>query len=41
MFYIDVSYDNIERFHQALNAITPLTNELKNLGVYQNGKQSH
>jgi len=40
MFYIDLSFSDEKRYRQALNAITPLTRELKQLGVYENGKQS-
>ena len=40
MFYIDLSFEDEKRYRQALNAITPLTRELKQLGVYENGKQS-
>lgn len=34
LFYIDVTYDDYVRFHQSLDAIKPLTRELKNLGEY-------
>ena len=40
MFYIDLSFNEERRYRQALNAITPLTRELKQLGIYGNGKQS-
>lgn len=40
MFYIDLSFDQDNRFHQAVNAISPLVNELKILGEYKDGKQS-
>ena len=40
MFYIDLSFDQDHRFHQAVNAISPLVSELKILGEYQDGKQS-
>lgn len=40
MFYIDLSYTDHTRYRQALNAITPLTRELKLLGEYNDGKQS-
>lgn len=40
MFYIDLSFEEYTRYHQAINAITPLTKELKLLGEYENGKQS-
>lgn len=38
MFYIDVTYDDYMRFHQAIDAITPLTKALKNLGEYAEAK---
>lgn len=34
LFYVDVTYDDYIRFHQSLEAIKPLTRELKNLGEY-------
>ena len=40
MFYIDLSFSEERRYRQALNAITPLTRELKQLGVYEDGKQT-
>jgi prephenate dehydratase len=40
LFYIDVMYDNITRYRQSIDAIMPLTKELKVLGEYQDGKQS-
>jgi len=40
MFYIDLSFNDERRYRQALNAITPLTRELKQLGIYESGKQS-
>ena len=40
MFYIDLSFNDERRYRQALNAITPLTRELKQLGIYEDGKQS-
>ncbi|QIK54560.1 prephenate dehydratase [Dysgonomonas sp. HDW5B] len=39
-FYIDVKFDNYERYQQALNAIRPLISELKILGDYPEGRQS-
>ena len=39
-FYVDVVFNDYLRFHQAVDAITPLTREFKILGEYQNGKQS-
>lgn len=40
MFYVDVRFDNIQRMRQAINAITPLTQELKTLGIYREGEQT-
>ena len=40
MFYIDLSVSEYTRYRQAINAITPLTRNLKLLGEYENGKQS-
>ena len=34
MFYIDVTYDNLTRYRQSIDAIKPLTRELKILGEY-------
>ena len=39
-FYIDLAFSDYTRYRQAINAITPLTQELKLLGEYENGKQS-
>lgn len=39
-FYIDVKFDNYERYQQALAAIRPLISELKILGDYPEGRQS-
>jgi prephenate dehydratase len=40
MFYIDVNFKNTERLQQAIDAITPLTQELQILGVYKEGQQT-
>lgn len=34
MFYVDVTYDSLTRYRQSIDAITPLTRELKILGEY-------
>lgn len=39
MFYVDVTYDDLTRYRQSIDAIIPLTKELKILGEYQNAKQ--
>lgn len=35
LFYVDVTFDDEHRFRQAIDAITPLTRELKILGIYK------
>ncbi len=40
LFYIDLSFSDHTRYLQAVNAIAPLTQELKLLGEYEDGKQS-
>jgi len=40
MFYIDLSFNDYKRYKQAINAITPLTRELKLLGEYKNGRET-
>ncbi|MDR2468976.1 MAG: prephenate dehydratase [Tannerella sp.] len=40
MFYIDLTYTDYLRYRQALDAILPLTRDLKILGEYAEGKQS-
>lgn len=35
LFYIDVTYDNLTRYRQSIDAIMPLTKELKVLGEYK------
>ncbi len=40
MFYIDLTFDDYMRYQQSIEAIKPLTANLKNLGEYKIGKQS-
>lgn len=40
MFYIDLTFDDYTRYSQSIDAITPLTQELKILGEYQDGRQT-
>lgn len=40
MFYVDVCFNDIQRLHQAINAIAPLTQELQTLGIYREGEQT-
>lgn len=35
LFYVDVTFENVGRFRQAIDAIAPLTSDLKILGVYK------
>ena len=35
MFYVDVTYDNLTRYRQSIDAIAPLTSELRILGEYK------
>ena len=35
MFYVDVTYNNLTRYRQSIDAITPLTKELTILGEYE------
>ncbi len=39
-FYVDLTFSDLTRYKQSLQAIRPLTSELKLLGEYPNGKQS-
>jgi prephenate dehydratase len=39
LFYVDVTFDNLTRYRQSVDAIIPLTKELKILGEYTDGKQ--
>lgn len=35
MFYVDVTYNNLTRYRQSIDAIAPLTKEIKILGEYE------
>jgi prephenate dehydratase len=39
-FYVDLTFSDLTRYKQSLQAIRPLTSELKILGEYPDGKQS-
>lgn len=40
MFYVDVTFDNLTRYRQSIDAIMPLTRELKVIGEYKDdGRQ--
>jgi prephenate dehydratase len=40
LFYVDLNFEDYTRYKQALDAIAPLTRDLKILGEYEEGKQS-
>lgn len=40
LFYIDLAFSDYTRYSQSIDAITPLTQELKILGEYQDGRQT-
>ena len=40
MFYIDVMYDDYTRYRQSIDAVRPLTKQLKILGEYKEGKST-
>lgn len=40
-FYVDLTFDSIVRYHQAIDAVRPLTNELMTLGEYAEFKTSN
>lgn len=40
LFYVDLTFEDYLRYRQALDAIGPLTKELKILGEYEEGKSS-
>ena len=35
LFYVDVSFDNLTRYRQSIDAITPLVKNIKILGEYE------
>lgn len=39
-FYVDIKFDNYDRYQQSLTAIRPLISDLKILGDYPEGRQS-
>src|SRR5574344_793030 len=41
LFYVDVTFDSLTRYRQSVDAITPLTRELKILGEYTDAKQTN
>jgi len=39
--YVDVMYNDLTRYRQSIDAIIPLTNDLKILGEYKDGRQTN
>jgi len=39
MFYVDVKFDDLTRYRQSIDAIMPLTKELKVIGEYQDARK--
>ena len=39
-FYVDLTFNNVVRYHQAIDAVRPLTNELMVMGEYKEFKTS-
>ena len=39
-FHADMEFESLEQFHQVIDAIKPMTVEMKIYGVYKNGKES-
>lgn len=40
MFYIDIMYDDYTRYRQSIDAVRPLTKQMKILGEYKEGKST-
>ena len=40
LFYVDLMYDDLTRYRQGIDAIIPLTKDLKILGEYKDGRQT-
>ena len=40
LFYVDLTYDDYDRYLQALEAFRPLTSSLQVLGDYAEGEQT-
>ena len=38
MFYVDVTFEDLVRYRQSIDAITPLTKDIKIIGEYQEAK---
>ena len=41
LFYVDIMYNDLTRYRQSIDAIIPLTKDLKILGEYKDGKQTN
>ena len=40
-FYVDLTFDSVLRFHQAIDAVRPLIRDLSILGEYAEAKVTH
>ena len=40
-FYVDLTFDSVLRFHQAVDAVRPLIRDLNILGEYVEAKVTH
>ena len=40
-FYVDLTFDSLLRFHQAIDAVRPLIRDLNILGEYSEAKVTH
>ena len=40
MFYIDIMYNDYTRYRQSIDAVRPLTNQMKSLGEYKEGRST-
>ncbi|MBP5339904.1 MAG: prephenate dehydratase [Prevotella sp.] len=40
LFYVDIMYNDLARYRKSIDAILPLTNDLKILGEYKEGRQT-
>ena len=40
MFYVDITFDDYQRYRQSIEATRPLTTQITILGEYENGKST-
>lgn len=41
LFYVDLTFNDLKRYHQSIDAIIPLTQKLKIIGEYNDGTSSY